>query len=67
METNPAREELLETYRHAKASLAIEGMHMTLEDLALQRRVVDGEWTHERFPEHVITAARERDASARPI
>jgi hypothetical protein len=57
MEANPIREEPAATYRNAKASLAIEGMHMALEDLALQRRVIDGEWTHERFREHVISVS----------
>ena len=65
MESKPTREELAEAYRNANASLAIEGMHMTPEDLALQQRVIDGEWTHEQFREHVIIAARERDAARR--
>ncbi len=65
METKPTPEELAEAYRNANASLAIEGMHMTPEDLALQQRVIDGEWTHEQFREHVIATARERDAARR--
>ncbi|MGB8264804.1 MAG: antitoxin VbhA family protein [Candidatus Velthaea sp.] len=65
METKPTPEELAETYRNANASLAIEGMHMTPEDLTLQQRVIDGEWTHEQFREHVVMSARERDAGRR--
>ncbi len=65
METKPTPEKLAEAYRNANASLAIEGMHMTPEDLALQQRVIDGEWTHEQFREHVIASARERDAGRR--
>ena len=65
MESKPTREELAEAYRNANASLAIEGMHMTPEDLALKQPVIDGEWTHEQFREHVIIAARERDAARR--
>jgi hypothetical protein len=65
METKPTSEELAEAYRNANASLAIEGMHMTPEDLALQQRVIDGDWTHEQFREHVVKTAREREAARR--
>ncbi len=65
METKPTPEELAEAYRNANASLAIEGMHMTPEDLELQQRVINGEWTHEQFREHVVVTARERDAARR--
>ncbi len=65
METKRTPEELAEAYRNANASLAIEGMHMTPEDLELQQRVINGEWTHEQFREHVIVTARERDAARR--
>ncbi len=65
MDVKSNREEVAEAYRNANASLAIEGLHMTPEDLALQQRVIDGEWTHEQFREHVVTAARERDAAKR--
>ena len=65
METKPTPEELAEAYRNANASLAIEGMHMTPEDLELQQRVIDGDWTHEQFREHVVATARERDAARR--
>ena len=51
---------LAEAYRNANTSLAIEGLHMTLEDLALQQRVIDGEWSHDALRAHVIAAARER-------
>lgn len=63
MEAKSTREELADTYRNANASLAIEGLHMTPEDLALQQRVIDGEWTHEQFREYVVMAARERGAA----
>ncbi|MGP6191609.1 MAG: antitoxin VbhA family protein [Vulcanimicrobiaceae bacterium] len=65
MESKPTPEELAEAYRNANASLAIEGMHMTPEDLELQQRVIDGEWTHEQFREHVVETARARDAARR--
>jgi hypothetical protein len=65
MEAKSTPEKLAEAYRNANASLAIEGMNMTSEDLALQQRVIDGEWTHEQFREHVIAAARERDMARR--
>jgi hypothetical protein len=65
METKPPTVDLAEAYRNANASLAIEDMHMTPEDLALQQRVIDGEWTHEQFREHVISSARKRDAERR--
>ncbi len=65
METKRTPEELAEAYRNANASLAIEGMHMTPEDLELQQRVINGEWTHEQFREHVVVTARERDAARR--
>jgi hypothetical protein len=51
---------LAEAYRNANASLAIEDLHMTAEDLALQQRVIDGEWSHDDLRAHVIAAARER-------
>ncbi len=65
METKATSEDLAEAYRNANASLAIEGMHMTPEDLALQQRVINGEWTHEQFREYVISSARKRDAEVR--
>jgi hypothetical protein len=58
----PARFERLQTAhcrpglgarRGANASIALEGMHMTSEDLALQQRVIDGEWTFEQYHEHI--------------
>ena len=54
------RVKLAEAYRNANASLAIEGLHMTPEDLALQQRVIDGEWSHDDFRAHVIAEVRER-------
>ncbi len=65
METKRTPEELAEAYRNANASLAIEGMHMTPEDIEIQQRVIDGKWTHEQFREHVVATARARDAARR--
>jgi len=51
---------LAEAYRNANASLAIEGLHMTRDDLALQQRVIDGEWSGDDLRAHVVAEARER-------
>ena len=56
-------EERAEAYRQANASLALEGMHMTPEDLALQQRVIDGEWTSEQYHEYVRTMPKKRNVA----
>jgi hypothetical protein len=53
MEEKVTREQLAEAFRQANASHALEGIHMTPEDLALQQRVIDGEWTLEQYHAHV--------------
>jgi hypothetical protein len=60
---NATREERAEAYRQANASCALEGLHMTPEGLALQQRVIDGEWTSEQYHAHIRALPRKHGAS----
>lgn len=63
MEEKVTREQLAEAFRQANASNAIEGIQMTPEGLALQQRVIDGDWTMEQYRAHIRTIPKRRNVA----
>ncbi|HEV3157296.1 MAG TPA: antitoxin VbhA family protein [Candidatus Baltobacteraceae bacterium] len=65
MNSNEDRDWRAAAFRRANASSALEGMHATPDDLALQQRVIDGELTSEQACQVVIEKVRKRQAAKR--
>ncbi|HEV3158300.1 MAG TPA: antitoxin VbhA family protein [Candidatus Baltobacteraceae bacterium] len=59
------KEQRAEAYRQANATNALEGLHMTPEGLALQQKVIDGEWTHEELRAYRLKRTQARNAEKR--